>query len=110
MTDGEAINPTGLLPLLLRALERASQAENSERFIRALLDVTRGELEAERAARRRREALLAWRAMHDPDLLVQDRLQTRWDFASGDDPEPILPGECDWLDGLPIAGPRGALP
>ena len=66
--------------------------------------------EAERAARRRREALLAWRAMHDPDLLVQDRLQTRWDFASGDDPEPILPGECDWLDGLPIAGPRGALP
>ena len=46
---------------LMRALARVEQVESSEAFIRAILDVTRGELEVERARVRRWQLRLRWR-------------------------------------------------
>lgn len=82
---------------LVRAIQRCDQAERGEAFVRAILAVTRHELDAERARLRRWQLRLRWRA----DLRFDDdRLNAR---------ARVLHGRIMYWS-WPIAGPRGVLP
>lgn len=66
------------------------------------------ELEAERAARRKWEMRLRWRAEQPPNALDADRLRIRaWRYPFGG---ALLPGASGKFRHLPISGPRGVLP
>lgn len=95
---------------LLRALARVEQVQSSEAFVRAILDVTRGELAAERERARLRDARLRRRSEERnscPTWLL-DRLAYRVEMAN--DP---LASERDRAFGcrhaivvVEIAGPK----